>query len=118
MQVNRWLDPNVAAAVYPLPSFPAPANTVVPAITGTAQDGETLTGSLGTWTGSPGLARQWQIAPGPGFTAWTDITGETAETYDVVTADVGKKIRLKVTGSNPGGTVSVFSDPTDEVIAA
>src|SRR5207244_1252999 len=39
----------------------APANTSLPAISGVAQSGQTLSGSTGSWTGSPtNFAFQWQ----------------------------------------------------------
>src|SRR5690606_29518537 len=46
----------VAAAA----SGSAPDNTVLPAITGTATEGQTLTASQGTWTGTPTPAYTYQ----------------------------------------------------------
>jgi hypothetical protein len=43
------------------PPAGAPSNQTAPAITGTAQEGQTLTCSTGTWTNSPtGYAYQWK----------------------------------------------------------
>lgn len=97
----------VYSAAAPLPA--APTNTVPPAITGTARQGQTLTISNGTWTGSPTFARQWK-ADG------VNIAGATANTYALVAGDVGKVITCTVTGTNAGGNASATSAPTTAVL--
>lgn len=89
-----------------------PANTVAPAITGTAKVGQTLTASLGTWTGKPTpvLTRQWKAAG-------VAIPGATAATYIPVVGDIGKVITVTVTGTNSTGTKSATSAATAAVIA-
>lgn len=91
----------------------APANTVAPAITGTAQVGQTLTSTTGTWTGkeTPVLKRQWRAAG-------VAIPGATGATYVPVVGDVGKAITVAVTGENWAGKVSAVSAATAAVIAA
>ena len=91
-----------------LPS--APANTVAPSITGTAQVGETLTGATGTWTGraTPTLSRQWLRDGEP-------IEGATGATYDLTEDDEGAEITFSVTGRNWTSTVTAVSDPTGAV---
>lgn len=93
--------------------YEAPENTVAPAITGTAQEGETLTASEGTWTGSPEptLAFQWNRDDEP-------IAGATEDTYDLVADDVDAVITVTVTATNIVGTASETSAGTDPVIAA
>lgn len=88
-----------------------PTNTAAPAITGTAQVGQVLTVSNGTWTGSPTYTRQWK-ANG------TNISGATATTYTPVAGDVGKTITCTVTGTNAAGNASATSSATAAVIAA
>ncbi len=90
-----------------------PANTVAPAITGTAQVGQTLTVSNGTWTGNPTptFTRQWK-ANG------TNISGATATTYVPVVGDIGKTITCTVTGTNMVGSAQATSAATAAVIAA
>jgi len=82
----------------------APANTALPAITGTAEVGETLTTSNGTWTGAATIAFTYQ---------WrrdgVNISGETANTYDLVAADDETDVDCVVTGSNAFGTETVNS---------
>lgn len=89
-----------------------PRNTVLPAITGTAQVGQTLTSTTGTWTGTGNtFARQW-TANG------VDIVGATGTTYVPVVGQVGQLIRVRVTATNPNGSASATSNPTAAVIAA
>lgn len=91
----------------------APVNTVAPAITGTAQVGQTLTTTNGTWTGAPTptYARQWKAAG-------VAINGATALTYVPAVGDVSKVITCTVTATNVTGPVSVTSAATAAVIAA
>lgn len=91
----------------------APANTVAPSITGTAQVGETLTAANGTWTGTPtpDISFQWKADD-------EAIDDATASTYEPVEADIGKVITVVATGTNLMGAASVTSAATDAVIAA
>lgn len=90
----------------------APRNTVLPTITGTAQVGQTLTSTQGTFTGTGNTyARQW-TANG------VDIGGATANTYVPIVGQIGQVIRVRVTATNPNGSVSATSLPTAAVIAA
>ena len=53
-------DDFAAATVGAAPPAAPPSNTVLPAITGAAQVGQVLSGSTGTWSGSPtSFAYQW-----------------------------------------------------------
>lgn len=91
----------------------APANTVLPAITGTAQEGQVLTASTGTWTGTPAptYATQWRRGG-------VAISGATGATYTLVTADVGAAITVTVTATNASGSASATSTATGTVTAA
>lgn len=89
----------------------SPANTVAPAITGTAQVGQTLTSTTGTWSGSPTFARQWKAAG-------VAISGATAATYVPLIGDIGKVITVTVTATNDKGRVPATSAATAAVIAA
>jgi hypothetical protein len=62
-------------------SIGIPVNTTAPSITGAGTVGSTLTRAIGTWTGSPTLAGQW-LRHGV-----ETISGATASTYTVVSAD-------------------------------
>ena len=55
-----------------------PVNTVAPSLTGSAQDGQTLTVTDGTWTGIGTITYtyQWQLST-DGGTTWSDIAAAT-----------------------------------------
>jgi hypothetical protein len=99
------------------------ANSAVPAISGTPQDGQTLTAAPGTWSGAPApaLSYQWQEDSGPGG-SFVAISGATASTYGLGDGDLGLTVRVVVTGSNagsPGGaSVAATSIQTVTVQAA
>src|SRR5204863_3352018 len=82
----------------------APSNVSLPAISGTAQEGQTLSASTGTWTGSPtAFSYEWKRC-GAGGGSCTAIAGATAAPYAIGEADVGKTLRVAVTASNAAGS--------------
>lgn len=89
----------------------APVMTAAPAITGTAQVGETLTCSTGTFTGtSLTYSYQW-------FANGLVVSGAVESTYDLIEADLGKVFSCRVTARNDGGSATGFSNTTTAVIA-
>ena len=81
---------------------PAPVNRT-PYVTGSAQQGETLTEQHGEWTNSPtGYAYQWMRCESSGA-GCAAIGGATGETYSLVGEDVGHPLRVAETASNAGG---------------
>lgn len=88
-----------------------PRNTVAPAISGTAQAGQTLTVTNGTWAGNAATyTRQWKRGA-------TNV-GAGGLTYVVQAGDVGSTITCTVTATNSTGSVSATSAATGTVIAA
>lgn len=87
---------------------------VAPAITGTTEEGETLTVSNGTWTGSPSYARQWQRNTGAGF---GNISGATSATYVLQAGDVGATIRCLVTATASFGSIVGISNTVGPITA-
>jgi len=66
-----------------------------PTIGGKTQTTRTLTASTGTWTNGTIFTYQW-------YANGTAIKGATAKKYTLTTAQVGKKIVVKVTGRQSG----------------
>lgn len=89
----------------------APINSIIPSISGIAQDGSTLTVFPGAWSGVPDFTYQWKLAG-------VDISGATGETYTPVAGDVGSAITVEVTGTNTTGNSVAESAATADVIAA
>lgn len=89
----------------------APANTVLPAVSGEAKDGEVLTAWEGVWSVAAAYAYQWNLDGAP-------IGGATGRTYAVAVGDIGKPITVTVTATNTAGTASATSQPTVDVVGA
>ncbi|MDQ4030101.1 MAG: hypothetical protein M3168_03570, partial [Actinomycetota bacterium] len=90
----------------------APDNVTPPVITGTAIVGSTLTAAPGTWTGSnPVFTYQWKGCDTNGSNC-QNISGATANVYVPGTADIGKTLRVDVTGTNADGSATETSNPT------
>jgi len=99
--------------VDPTTSGTPPTMTVAPAITGTAQVGQTLTTDNGTFTGDPTItyAYQW-------FAGGVAISGATSTTYDLTSSEEGKVITTRVAATNDSGSAFGWSAPTSAVTAA
>jgi large repetitive protein len=76
--------------------FSAPQAVTNPVVDGSGKVGTVLTGTPGTWDLS-GVTETYQWLRGT-----SAISGATALTYEVTSADLGKSLTLRVTGSKPG----------------
>ena len=95
---------------------PAPVNTAAPAISGTAQQGQTLTASAGSWSNNPSsYAYQWQDCSSS--SSCSNISGATSSSYVLQSSDVGKTIDVVVTATNASGSASGTSGQTGTVQA-
>ncbi len=94
-----------------------PANTSRPTITGNAQQGQTLTESHGSWTGSPTSFRyQWADCDGS-VSNCVPISGAIAQTYTLTLADAGHRVVALETAVNGGGaSAAAQSNGTTTVI--
>ncbi len=97
----------------------APANTVLPAVSGEAKDEETLTVSTGTWTGTPTItySYQWESCNTAGESC-ASIFGATGSTYVIAHELVGHTVRVKVTGKNAAGEAAASSAQTATVVGS
>jgi hypothetical protein len=97
----------------------APKNTALPSIKGTAQDNQTLTAAIGTWTGTAPITYgyQWYRCDANGNNC-AAIGGATGSTYRVASSDVGHRLRVTVTAKNVAGSIWATSPPTAVALAA
>ena len=95
-----------------------PVNSSLPTIAGTDQQGHTLTASNGSWGGTAPITftYQWQRCDSSGSSCGA-IGGAKSQNYVASSGDVGRTIRVQVTGTNADGTSQALSGPT-AVIAA
>jgi hypothetical protein len=86
----------------------APADTILPAITGAAQQANALTASTGTWSGTAPITYtyQWQQ------NGTTTIANATSSSYTPSVADVGQTLDVVVKATNAAGNTSATSVPT------
>lgn len=95
-----------------------PVNTGTPTISGAAQEGQTLTVSNGSWSGTPtSYVYVWDQCDANGGSC-SAITGATAATYKPATTDVGHRLRATVTATNDGGSAHATSAPSAVVSSA
>ena len=99
----------------------APRNTFLPFISGTMAVGQTLFASLGGWTGTSPIAYAYEwlrcgtdggTSSGSGCTA---IAGATNSQYALSAADLGQRLRVRVTARNAVGSANAISNPTAQV---
>jgi hypothetical protein len=84
-----------------------------PTISGIARDGEMLTGSDGTWFGTPpfSFAYAW-LRCDESFDRCDFVNGATGRTYTLGSDDVGKRLLLRVIATNAAGSDYAYSSPT------
>jgi len=103
-------------------AFPTPANTVAPAVTGTAQVSRILTLSNGTWNNRPtGYTYRWfacTAAKTAGATlpsGCTQIAGETDATFQLLQGQQSRFVLGMVTATNVSGSTVRYSATTTAV---
>ncbi len=107
-----------AATVVVTAPLPPPVNTGLPAVSGSAVEGQTLSASTGSWTGSAiSFAYQWEDCNTVGE-GCANITTATAATYKLASTDVGHTLRVIVTATNTGGSAKATSAATVVVALA
>jgi subtilisin family serine protease len=109
-----------AYAAPTVPIVPSrPTNTAAPSISGTPQQGQTLTAVHGTWTNEPtSYGYQWLRCDEAGANC-VPIGGATSQAFVPASADVGHTIVVKETAINAGGPsiAAATSTPTALVAA-
>ena len=95
----------------------APVNIDPPTVTGTARVGELFTAQNGTWDNSPTTFRyRWLRCSDIG----TDcvLLAADGQTYRIAQADVGHRMRVRVTAVNADGATNARSAPTEIVVSS
>jgi hypothetical protein len=91
----------------------------VPTISGTIAIGETITATAADKDGIPIPATTWQWQySADGETEWTNIEGETEDTYVILEADGNNFLRVVQTETNSEGVDFEASAATEQVPAA
>jgi hypothetical protein len=88
-----------------------------PSVSGTPQQGQTLTANNGTWSGAKPISfgYQWQRCDSSGC---HEIYGANKPTYTLTADDVDNRMRVKVTAKNDVGSTLAISERTPRVTAA
>ena len=94
-----------------------PQNQSLPTISGTPQEGATLTANPGNWTGNPTFTYSWRRCDRNGD-ACSAISGANERTYRLRGVDVGRTLRVRVTARNNDGTTNATSVPSAVITAA
>ena len=110
---------SVPTAVITAATKPPPQNTSPPTITGTPQEGQTLSGDRGNWSGNPTDYNDFWVRCDKNGGSCSNISGANdRRAYLLKAVDVGNTIRFKVEAKNAGGSTFASSVPTAVVIAA
>ncbi len=94
--------------VEPVTTPPArPSNDLSPVISGITTADQTLSGSTGSWSGTPPISfsDQWERCA----RSCSPIPGATSSSYTLTPADVGTTLALTVTATNSAGSAAATS---------
>jgi hypothetical protein len=96
----------------------APSSSTAPSISGTAEQGRTLTTSAGEWSGSPSsLAYHWVICNASGASC-AAVAGASAATFTIPASAVGSTVRVVVSASNATGASAPTESAQTAVVAS
>ena len=97
---------------------PLPHNTSLPTISGTPQEGKTLSANRGEWSGNPGDYNYYWLRCDGNGNGCSKISGANNATYILTSSEVGSTLRFRVDAKNGEGTTTAYSVPTAVVAAA
>ena len=106
------------SAFVSVSSVSAPANTVAPAVSGTAKQGQTLSTTTGTWTGSSLTYVYLWYRCDAGETNCAAISGANGATYVLGSSDVGRYVISITVATNSAGSARANSNAVGPVVAS
>ncbi len=109
-----------ARTVQPIRAVDGPVADPLPAISGTAREGQMLSTTTGSWTGSGTLTYDYQWQRCDTLTEiCSDIDGATGATYEAAADDIDSALRVAVTAEDEDEVATVaLSAPTDTIVPA
>ena len=105
-------------------STSAPSNAKEPTVSGSLVEGQTLTGTTGSWSGATPIAYAFQWVRcgtdggAPDGSNCAFISGAKGQNYALGADDVGHRIRLRVSATNSAGVQTAASNATGTIAAA
>ncbi|HUA11976.1 MAG TPA: hypothetical protein VMA83_08230 [Solirubrobacteraceae bacterium] len=95
-----------------------PSDTELPSIAGSLVDGQLLNAATGAWSGTTPISYsyQWELCNSKGEEC-SDISEATNSALSLVSAFVGKTVRVAVTATNAAGSRTAASEATGIVAA-
>jgi len=96
-----------------------PVSSAAPTISGVVRSGQTLSVSPGSWSGATPMTFSiaWERCDATGANC-AAVSGATALTYGLTSADVGSTVRVLVTASNSDGSAQALSSASAVVAQA
>ena len=101
----------VASQIHLYAATPATLTAPTPTVSGTVRVGSKLTAIPGAWTTGSSFTYQW-------LKSGVAISGATAVSYTPSSADLGKTLAVRVTGSKSGYTTVAKTSTATAVVAA
>jgi hypothetical protein len=96
----------------------SPVNTSAPAISGLAEEGQTLTATPGKWADSPTVTgEQWERCSASGGSC-SAIAGATTQKYTLTASDIGSTFRVQEVASNADGVSSPAQSAPSAVVSS
>lgn len=99
-----------STATRPVKAASGPVLAAAPTVSGIVQQGQRLSATSGTWTGTGTIAYayQWYRCDATGAHC-SSVHGATLATYTLAAADAGKTIGLTVRAADPTGTATAYA---------
>ncbi|HEX5469447.1 MAG TPA: GDSL-type esterase/lipase family protein [Gaiellaceae bacterium] len=108
----------IASALWKVSPAAPPINTSRPALVGTPREGRTLVVEPGSWSNDPDTFSYHWLRCSATATACTTIRTASGTTYRVRRADVGSRLRVRVTARSMGGSAPAVTRATSVIAGA